>query len=161
MTDLAFLSPDQARPEGGFTPRLASPPARALAGASGIRDLSLLGKLELRGDVDSIDVDADVIRITPTRALVVCALEECSALRSSLPGIVIDVTGALAGIEVEGETLMRRLTDLNLQNLPTTGKVAGVPALVARSGARFRVFFPQEYGDSVVAMVRDLMEGLQ
>jgi hypothetical protein len=153
VSDLAFLSPGDAP--------AASPLARALAGAHGVRDLSSLGKLEVRRvDVAALEVDAEVIRITPTRALVVCPPERRAELRSRLPGLVVDVSGALAGIELESAELMRRLTDLDLDGLPSAGKVAGVPALVTREGSAFRVFFPQEYGDSVVETVRDLQEGL-
>ena len=48
MSELAFISPGAARPESGFEPRVSSPLARALAGSTGIRDLSGLGKLEVR-----------------------------------------------------------------------------------------------------------------
>jgi hypothetical protein len=161
MSELSFLSPDEARAENGFEPRAASPLARALAGADGIGDLSLLGKLEVRGPLSAIDADADVISITPHRAIVICDAGRVSVLRKSLPGMVVDVTAALAGIEVEGETLMSRLTDLALDRLPAAGKVADVPALVSRDGARFRIFFPQEYGDSVVETVRDAQDGVR
>jgi hypothetical protein len=161
MSELAFLSPGEARAEGGFAPRVASPLARALEGARGIRDLSLAGKLEVRGPgVEWLDADLDVLRITPSRALIVCAPEECVELRRSLPGLVIDVTGALAGIALESADLMRRLTDLDLAALPAAGKVADVPALVSETEGSFRIFFPQEFGHSVVEAVRDLQEGL-
>jgi hypothetical protein len=150
VNELAFLSLH------AVADRAASPLARALEGAQGIRDLSLLGKLEVRGDVEAIE--GDVIRVTPERALVV---GDVAALRAHLSGTVVDVTAALAGIEVEGERLLRRLTDLALDRLPAVGKVADVPALVTRDGDRFRIFFPQEYGDSVVATVRDAQEGLR
>jgi hypothetical protein len=39
--------------------------------------------------------------------------------------------------------------------------VADVPAVVTRQDERFRIFFPQEFGDSVVATVRDAQEGLR
>jgi hypothetical protein len=159
MSDLGFVSPAEARPENGFVPRAASPLARALAGAEGIRDLSLLQKLEVRGAIAEIDLEADLIQITADRALVVCDADRGAALREQLPGTVVDVTAGLAGIEVEGETLLRRLTELALDRLPAAGKVADVPALLSRNGARFRIFFPQEYGDSVVATVRDAQEG--
>ena len=166
MNEVAFLSTQAGEP------RLSSPLARALAGSDRIRDLSLLGKLEVRGDVDA--TVGDVMRITPDRALVICDLDDAPALRAQLPGTVVDVTSALAGIEVEEEQLLRRLTDLALDlgaeaeaaflpgdRLPAVGKVADVPALVARDGDRFRIFFPQEYGDSVVAAVRDVQDGLR
>ena len=153
MNEVAFLSTQAGEP------RLSSPLARALAGSDRIRDLSLLGKLEVRGDVDA--TVGDVMRITPDRALVICDLDDAPALRAQLPGTVVDVTSALAGVEVEEEQLLRRLTDLALDRLPAVGKVADVPALVARDGDRFRIFFPQEYGDSVVAAVRDVQDGLR
>jgi hypothetical protein len=155
MSELAFVSPAEARPEDGFVARAASPLARALEGADGIRDLSLLRKLEVRGPVAEIEIEAEVIPITPERALVVDTDD------GGLPGTVVDVTAALAGLEVEGEALLRRLTDLALDRLPAAGKVADVPALVRRDGDRFRIFFPQEYGDHVVATVRDAQDGLR
>jgi hypothetical protein len=153
VSELAFISP-------GTAPT-ASPLARALSGAHGLRDLSLLGKLEVRGPTGGLTLDAQLITITPGRALVVCEPADAAALRDSLPGTVIDVTSALAGIELEGPELMRRLTDLDLGALPAAGKFAGVPALVSPSDVGFRVFFPQEFGDSVVAIVRDAQEGLR
>jgi hypothetical protein len=153
MTDLAFSSPGDAP--------ATSPLARALAGAHGITDLSQLGKLEVRrAEVGPLTAGADVIPIAPTRALVLCANERRAEMRRSLPGLVVDLTAAYAGIGVEGEELMRRLTDLDLATLPAAGKVAGVPAIVNRQGTVFQIFFAQEYGDSVVELVRDVQEGL-
>ena len=160
MSDLAFLSPDRARAGGGFEPRFASPLARALAGQTAVRDLSGLGKIEVRGDVEAIDVDAEVVRITPRRALVLCDYERRAELRGRLPGMAIDMTGALAGLELVGERAMRRLTDLDLDALPAAGKVAEVPAIVLRVGDSFRIFFPQEYGDYLAEVVLDTLEGL-
>jgi hypothetical protein len=160
VNELAFLSVGTAAADNGFKPHAASPLARALEGSEAIRDLSLLGKLEVRGETD-VDVDAEVIRITPERALVVCDRDRAASLRTRLPGTVVDVTAALAGIEVEGERLLRRLTDLALDRLPAAGRVADVPALVTRDGDRFRIFFPQEYGDSVVETVRDAQDGVR
>ncbi len=160
MSELAFLSVDRGRTGNGFEPRFASPLARALAGTERIRDLSRIGKNEVRGDVDAIDVDAEVVRLGPRRALVLCEYERCADIRARLPGLVVDVTGALAGLEVEGEPAMRRLTDLDLDALPAAGKVAEVPALVLRDGERFRLFFPQELGHHLAAVVLDTLEGL-
>jgi hypothetical protein len=161
VSELAFLSPDRARSEDLFAPRFASPLARALAGTTSVRDLSQLGKIEVRADVDTIDVDAEVVRITPTRALVLCPYERCAELRATLPGTVIDMTGALAGLELEGERAMRRLTDLDLEALPAAGKVAEVSALVLRDGPRFRIFFPQEFAHYLGEVVLDVLEGIE
>jgi hypothetical protein len=152
MSELAFISIGAAA--------IASPLDRALAGAQGLGDLSLLGKLEVRGLVDRPALGSELIAITPSRALVVCEPGDTAVLRDSLPGVVIDVTSALAGVELESPELMRRLTDLDLAALPAAGKFAGVPAVVSLSDAGFRIFFPQEFGDSVVAIVRDAQEGL-
>ena len=160
MSELAFLSPDRARREDLWQPRFASPLARVLAGATTVEDLSQLGKIEVRGDVEAIDVDAEVVAITPRRALVLCPYERCAELRARLPGTVVDMTGALAGLELEGEQAMRRLTDLDLDALPAVGKVAEVPALVLRDGTRFRLFFPQEYAHYVGEVVLDVLEGI-
>jgi hypothetical protein len=162
VNGLAFLSPGAARADEQFVPRMASPLARALAGATGMRDLSLLCKVELRGSSeDGFPAGVEVIRITPHRTLLVWDADELDLLVAPDSGLAIDLTGALAGIELEGETLMRRLTDLDLSRLPAAGKVAGVPAIVGSSGdGLFRVFFAQELGHSVVEAVRDVQDGL-
>ena len=161
MSDLAFVSPAEARPENGFVPRATSPLARALAAADGIRDLSLLRKLDVRGPVADIEVEAELIPVTPDRALVITDEDGGAALPQGLPGTVVDVTAALAGIEIQGETLLRRLTDLALDRLPAVGKLADVPALVCRDGDRFRIFFPQELGHYVAEVVLDTLDGLE
>ena len=166
MTELGFLSPDRARGDVLFT----SPLRRALEGATAVRDLSELGKIEVRGDVASnsllledLGPGTHVVRITPERALVLCPYEQCAELRAELRRrfrTIIDVTGALAGLELDGERAMRRLTDLNLDALPAVGKVADVPAVVLRDGDRFRLFFPQEFGHAVAEIVLDTLAGL-
>ncbi|MBA2461601.1 MAG: hypothetical protein H0V45_07555, partial [Actinobacteria bacterium] len=70
------------------------------------------------------------------------------------------VTTALAGIQVTGEQLLRRLTDLDLDALPAVGALARVPATVLRHGDEFRIFFPQEYADYVAEVVLDTAAGL-
>jgi sarcosine oxidase gamma subunit len=72
------------------------------------------------------------------------------------------VSGGLAAFEVEGERLLRRLTDLDLSRLPAAGSVArGVAAIVERRGGEtFRIFVQQELGHYVVEVVLDLAAGL-
>jgi hypothetical protein len=147
VSSLAFLSPGDAP--------VASPLARALDGATGIRDLSLVPKLEVRGRATGdLGPGVDVLQLTPTRALVV------GDLPSPPPSFTVDVTATLAGIAVRGQQLMRRLTDLDLSRLPAAGRLAGVHAYVFERDGEYRVFFPQEYGHSVVAIVRDAQAGL-
>lgn len=162
--DFSFLSPDQADSVAVWR----SPLERALAGTDsslGIRDVSRTGKIEVRGEIAELEVDgAEVVWITAHRALVVCDYDEAAEMRRRLSErfLAIDVTGALAGFEVRGEQLMRRLTDLDLANLPAPGPVAHVPAIVLRdSDEIFRIFFPQEYGHYVAEVVVDTAEGLR
>ncbi len=165
MNGLEFLSPALARAEADFEPVQRSPLERALRQAPpGVRDLSLTGKLEVGGDVGELDLDdAEIVRISPDRALVLCPPEEARRHIEQLSTrgrSVVDVTSALAGIEVTGEQLLRRLTDLDLDALPATGMVARVPATVLRHDETFRIFFPQEYADYMAEVVLDTTAGL-
>ena len=100
------------------------------------------------------------MRLTSKRALVFGSTAHRATLRRR--GLfVIDLTGALAGLELRGEKLMRRLTDLDLDALPAAGSFAHIPATVLRDGDAFRVFFPQEYGHYVAEVVIDAAEGLE
>jgi len=159
---LDFLSPDLASPDAVWR----SPLERALAQApAGIEDLSRTGVLEVRGELDGLDAaGAEVVRLTSERALVLCALEEAGRLRSRLAGarrLVVDVSAGWAGLQVQGETVLRRLTDLDLAALPAMGSLAHVQGLVIRDeGDTFRLYFPQEYGHSVAETVIDAAEGL-
>ena len=172
MIELEFLSPDRAESGNGWQPVARSPLAHGLGsrGAElGIADVSLsTGKLEVRGDVDTISVDAETVRVTDRRALVLCPFERVGTVRGALArsqDVVVDQTGALAGLRIErpdAETLMRRLTDLDLDDLPSVGALAHEQAYVLRDGpAAFRMFFAQEYGDYVAEVVVDAAEGLE
>lgn len=167
MTTLEFLSSRPARATE-FRPRLRSPLDRALRSRLGIdlRDLSLsLAKFEVRGDLGRID-DADLIRITPRRGLVVAPYAQGDALEARLReqvATVVDMTGALAALRIEGPegaALMRRLTDLDLDSLPAAGAVARVPALVRAGGDSYELFWPQEHGHYLAQVVVDAAEGL-
>src|SRR5207249_4670673 len=97
MTTFSFLSPQEARAGGGFEPRLASPLSRAVEHAPWLRDLSLVPKLELRGDVAALHVDAETVPITSRRALVLG--DGATLARLEAEGyFVTDMTGALAGL---------------------------------------------------------------
>jgi sarcosine oxidase gamma subunit len=169
VTPLEFLSPRPAATTE-FRPRLRSPLDRALRSVPlGVRldDLSLsLAKFEVRGELDAIG-SADLIRITPRRGLVLGPSEESEALEAGLlerVATVIDLTGALAGLRIEGPSaaaLMRRLTDLDLESLPAVGALARVPALVRGGGEAFELFWPQEHGHYLVEVVLDAAEGLR
>ncbi len=125
----------------------------------GVTDVSQLGKLEVRGGVPE-----GAIPIGVDRALVIVE-GDARAERDRLldQGYrVYDMTAALAALEVEGEDLMRRLTELDLGALPAVGSILrGTPAVIERrSGERFRLFVPQELGQFVAETVVDLAAGL-
>jgi hypothetical protein len=161
VTTLDFLSPDLATPEAVWR----SPLDRALRDApEGVQDLSRLGKLEVRGELSQLelDVEHELVRITPDRALILCAYEDCGRVRAALPAELhpVDLTAALAGLRVPDERAMRRLTDLDLRALPAVAPVARVRTVVLDDGGgAYGLFFPQEYGDSMAAAVLDALEG--
>ena len=161
MSHLDFLSPDLATADAVWR----SPLERALAHAPAeMQDLSRTGVLEVRGELDGLDAgEAEVVRLTPERALVLCPFEEAGRLRTRLAGArrsVVDLSAGWAGLQVQGEALMRRVTDLDLDRLPAMGSLAHVHALALRDGDTFRLYFPQEYGHSVAEVVVDAAEGL-
>jgi hypothetical protein len=160
---LDFLSPSRCQP--GTT---TSPLRRALDGANTgvVTDLWLDGKVEIRGDLDMIEPlpGEELVRLTPRRgylftsddpADVVARLREVGVL-------AYDATGALAGMAIGGEQLMRRLTDLDLDKLPAAGPLLSrVAAIVIRDeGERFRVYVPQELAHDVGIAVLDMARGL-
>ena len=160
MSELAFLSPGRASADAAWR----SPLERALRGAPAeISDLSLTGKIEIRGDLDAFaEKGAELVRITPTRGLVLCDFTKTVAVLERLRDdfLAIDVSGTLAGLQLRGETLMRRITDLDLDSLPAAGAVAHVQELVLRDGDTFRLFFGQEYSDYLAEVLLDAHEGL-
>ena len=162
MSDLAFLSPTRADANAMWR----SPLERALADAPpGVRDVSYTGKVEVRGEIAELRVkDAEAIWISQQRALVLCDYDRVETVQQQVGEgfLAVDVTGALAGLEVQGAAVMRRLTDLDLDELPAPGPIAHVQAIVLRDeGETFRFFFPQEYGHYVAEVVVDALEGLQ
>jgi hypothetical protein len=158
---LDFLSPDLATPEAQWR----SPLERALRNAPAeVMDISLTGKLEVRGDLDGLDTAGfELVRITPTRGLLLCDFTRTAELRERLSDefLVIDVSAGLAGLQVRGEAIVRRLTDLDLDALPAVGSVAHVQAYVLRDGETLRLFFPQEYGHYVAEVVVDAAAGVR
>jgi hypothetical protein len=158
---LDFLSPDECGPDVS----LVSPLRHAVSDGS-VVDVPDLGKLEVRGDVDTLTAGdgEQVLPLGPGRALVVVQGSPAAARRRlSAAGFrVYDMTAALAALEFEGEDVLRRLTELEPSQLPTTGSIArGTPALIEqRGGERFRLYVPQELGHFVAEVVADMARGL-
>jgi len=160
VSELAFLSPDRATEEASAH----SPLERALAHAPDeIEDLSLTtGVLEVRGEPGAVK-GGEVIQLTPTRALVLCPYERTAEIRQKLRKelFTIDMTAGRAGLRVRSEAVMRRVTDLDLDDLPAVGALAHVQALVLRDDEdTFRVYVPQEYGHHVAEVIADALAGL-
>ena len=159
MNELAFLSPGRASADAAWH----SPLERALREAPAeISDLSLTGKIEIRGELPRSVKGAELIRITPTRGLVLCDFTKTVALLEKLSGdyFAVDVSANLAGLSVRGEQVMRRITDLDLDALPAAGAVSHVQAIVTRDGDSFALWFGQEYSDYLAEVVIDAWEGL-
>ena len=161
MSELAFLSPSLVDPQF-----VASPLRRGLSRAPArFRDLSLDPKVEIRGDLARFEcVDGDeLVKLTPLRGMLFPGDGALPAVeRARRAGLrAWDMSGALAGIALEGERLLRRLTDLDLNALPAAGGFARVRGIVVRDeGERFRAYFPQELGHSVCEIVLDAHDGL-
>ena len=159
MSGLAFLSPGRATADAVWR----SPLERALRDAPPeITDLSLTGKIEIRGELPASVKGGELVRITPTRGLVLCDFTKTVELLEKLSQdyLAIDVSATLAGLSVRGEALMRRITDLDLDALPAAGAVAHIQAVVTRDGDSFALWFGQEYADYLAEVVIDAHEGL-
>jgi hypothetical protein len=157
-----FLSPARCAPE-----TLVSPLRRALEGAdpAAVRDLSLDGVVELRGNVDVVTPAAgeELVRLSPRRAFLFTQDHPAAvAERARAAGaLAYDATGALAGVAIASEQVMRRLTDLDLEQIPAAGPFARVTALFRRGAdGWFHVYVQQELGHYVVEAVLDVSRGL-
>ena len=159
----SFLSP--TRCDAGTT---TSPLRRALehADPTAVRDLSLEGVVEVRGNVGAVSpaVGDELVRLSPRRAFLFTAddpADVAERLRAT-GALAYDATGALAGVAIASEQVMRRLTDLDLERIPTAGPFAGVTALFRRTGdGWFHVYVQQELGHYVAEAVLDAVAGLE
>jgi hypothetical protein len=160
---LAFLSPSAS--EAGT---LTSPLLRALEGVDlgSVRDLSLEGIVEIRGDVDKVAPASgeELVRLSPRRAFLFLEGDPIVAVeRVRAAGVrAYDVTGAYAGLAISDERVLRRLTDLDLAAIPTAGPFAHVSALFRRGAdGSVHVYVHQELGHYVAEAVLDAIAGLE
>ncbi len=81
------------------------------------------------------------------------------------PEDALDMSAGYGVLELEGpkvETLLRRLTDLDLERLPAAGAVAHVRAILIRDGERtYRLLVEQELADYLLEVVLDAIEPLR
>jgi hypothetical protein len=159
---LSFLSPLRCE-----AATLASPLRRALehADPAVVRDVSLEGVVELRGNVDAFVPGAgELVRLSPRRAFLFTDEDPLDVIaRAREAGaLAYDATGALAGLAIADERVLRRLTDLDLASIPTAGPFARVPALFRRDADGWvRVYVQQELGHYVAEAVLDVLAGLR
>ncbi len=159
----AFLSPSRCEPG-----TLASPLRRGLDGVdpSQVRDLWLDGVVEIRGDLDRLAPSAgeELVRLSARRGFLFTGEDPADAAeRLRADGVLAyDATAALAGMAIESERVMRRLTDLDLETLPTAGSFARVTAIVLRAAdGWFRVYVQQELAHYVAEALVDALAGLE
>ena len=159
----AFLSPSRCEPG-----TLASPLRRALDGVdpARVRDLSLDGVVEIRGDLELVEPAAgeELVQLSPRRGFLFVNEDPADvAERLRAAGVLAyDATGALAGMAIASEQVMRRLTDLDLDKVPSAGPFAHVTAIVRRNGdGWFEVYVQQELGHYVAEAVVDALAGLE
>jgi hypothetical protein len=160
---LAFLSPSRCA-EGIVT----SPLRRALEGADPdvIRDLSLEGIVEIRGNLDSAvpTVGEELLRLSPRRGFLFTPGDPADVVQRvrAAGALAYDATAAYAGIAIANEQVLHRLTDLDLERIPTAGPFARVTALFLRGpGGWFHVYVPQELGHAAAEAVLDAIAGLE
>ncbi len=160
---LAFLSPSSCA-EGAVT----SPLRRALEGAdpAQVRDLSLEGIVEIRRSLDTVVPAAgeELLRLSPRRGFLFTAADPVEVVERLRAGgaLAYDATAAYAGIAIADAQVLRRLTDLDLDAIPTAGPFAHVTALFRRgSDGWIHVYVHQELGHYVAEAVIDAIAGLQ
>jgi hypothetical protein len=160
---LTFLSPSRCA-EGTVT----SPLRRALEGAdpAAVRDLSLEGVVEVRGNGDAVPSGAgeELVRLSPRRAFLFTGGDPVAvAERIRATGaLAYDATGAFVSIGIASAQVLRRLTDLDLEQIPTAGPFAHVTAIFRRDAdGWFRISVHQELGHYVAEAVLDAIVGLE
>ena len=158
---LAFLSPAKCA-------EVTSPLVRALEDADpdAVRDLSLEGIVETRGNGDAVVPAAgeELLRLSPRRGFLFTSGDPTEVVeRVRAAGVrAYDATGAYAGMAIASEQVVRRLTDLDLALIPTAGPFAHVTALFRRgSDGWIHVYVHQELGHYTAEAVLDAIKGLE
>jgi hypothetical protein len=122
--------------------------------------------VEIRGNVDAVTPGEgeDLVRLSSRRGFLFTDDDPVDVAERVRAGgaLAYDATGALAGIAVASEQAMRRLTDLDLDRIPTAGPFAHVTALFRRGpDGWFHVYVQQELGHYVAEAVLDALAGLE
>jgi sarcosine oxidase gamma subunit len=120
------------------------------------------GVVDVRGD-DGLLPAGRVVRLTPRRAFVLCDDPGAAVREARERGLrAYDLSGAFTVIRIDGDALLRRLTEVEVAE-PLAAPVAnGVRALIVPLGtARYELYVPRELADHVGAVAADLREGLR
>jgi hypothetical protein len=130
-----------------------------------VRDLSLEGVVEVRGDVGAVTPGRgeELVRLSPRRAYLFTDDDPADVVDHVRAGgaLAYDATGALAGLAIASERVVRRLTDLDLEQIPTAGPFARVTALFRRGADGWiNVYVQQELGHYVAEAVLDALVGV-
>ena len=154
MTGLEFLSVDAPRADERFRPLARSPMERRLREAGAEFE-------ERDGRLVAVQVpDEQAHRIAvrdvthdPSNSLLLEAVSEPPEAHAGVAGIEIAGPGAL--------TVLRRLTEMPLDELPAVGALAHIRCWVFRAGDEaYRLLFEQEYGHYLWEVVVDAAEPL-
>ena len=187
MSTLDFISLEDARADERFHPVAKSPMQRRLADAGaefeerdgrivatfvsgqaelGIRIRDVTHAYRVAQAEGRLEFGDGVYGVSPPTGTghTLAAYEYGSGAAGNVPAGAVDVSAAWAALEIEGagaDRVLRRLTELDLDDLPLIGQLAHVRALVARPGDdRFLIVFPQEYGHYLWEVVVDAAEPL-
>jgi glycine cleavage system aminomethyltransferase T len=180
MTSLDFLSLDDARSDDRFRPLARSSMERRLrdAGAAFAERDGWLVATHVPGEEQRGLVVRDVTHLHRVRESAEGVLVEFAPGEGREPVVVgrvwasgdrppettPDVSAGYAALQVEGPgaaTVLRRLTEMPLDELPEVGAVAHVRAWVIADGDEsYRLLFEQEYGHYVWEVVVDAAEPL-
>lgn len=162
------MTPEFLSPSRSADGTLTSPLRHALEDADPavVRDLSLEGIVEIRGNVDSVTPGAgeELVRLSPRRGFLFTDDDPADAVaRVRAAGArAYDATGAYAGVAIADERVVRRLTDLDLDTVPTAGPFAHVSALFRRGAdGAVHVYVHQELGHYVAESALDALAGLE
>src|SRR5204862_6152557 len=129
----------------------------------GVADLSHLTKIELRPAGEPIEGEGVVwYRISPRRALVLCAATSADAVREKAGDrFVLDLTGAYSIIALTGPeaaTVLRRIT--HMHHFPAGGEIAHVQGHILERGGGYWIVCAQEYGQYVWEVAVDRASAL-
>jgi sarcosine oxidase gamma subunit len=157
VTELAFLSLDAVDRSGRFRPLARSPMARRLSDAGAEFE-------ERDGWLVAVRVPGEERHALKIRDVTHAARASNSLLLAGAVGEPRETDAGFAALEIEGPgatTVLRRLTELPLDDLPTVGALAHVRAWIVGAGnEHYRLVFEQEYAHYLWEVVVDAAEPL-